>query len=156
MDLLLLRHADANTEATNDDERRLSDKGEGQAKKVARFIKEHGLAPELVLTSPVLRAEQTATIVAEHIGSELITVPWAACGMGPETALDELRAYSKFDRVLLVGHEPDFSLFAAHVLGLRDATQVRIRKASLTAVELTAFAPGAARLQWSIPCRLMS
>lgn len=155
MDLFLLRHADANTEAASDDARRLSEKGEAQAKKVARFIEAHELEPDLVLASPVRRAHETAKIVAGHLGAELITVRWAACGMDPETALDELRAYVKFDRVVLVGHEPDFSLLAALLLGLRDAAHLRIRKASLTFLELTAFAPGAARLQWSVPCRFM-
>lgn len=155
MDLLLLRHADANTEAATDDARKLSEKGEGQAKKVARFIEENQLEPNLVLASPVRRARETAEIVAGQLGVELIIVPWAACGMHPETALAELRAYTKFDRVILVGHEPDFSQFAAHLLGLRDAAQIRIRKASLTFIEIAAFAPGAARLCWAVPCRYM-
>jgi phosphohistidine phosphatase len=155
MDLLLLRHADANTEAATDDARKLSEKGEGQAKKVARFIEASALEPDLVLTSPIRRACETADIVAKHLGLECITVPWAACGMHPETAVSELRAYAKFDRVILVGHEPDFSQLAAHLLGLRDAAQIRIRKASLTFLEITAFAPGAARLQWAVPCRYM-
>lgn len=155
MDLFLLRHADANTEASTDEGRKLSEKGEAQAKKVARFIEENELEPDLVLTSPVRRAHETAKIVAGHLRAELITVPWAACGMHPESALDELRAYVKFDRVILVGHEPDFSMLTAHLLGLRDHAQIRIRKASLTFIELTAFAPGASRLQWSVPCRYM-
>ena len=155
MDLFLLRHADANTEAATDDTRRLSEKGETQAKKVARFIEAHELKPELVLSSPVRRAHETAKIVAQHVGAELISVRWAACGMQPEAALHELRAYVKFDRVVLVGHEPDFSQLAAHLLGLRDAAHLTIRKASLTHLELNAFAPGAARLHWSLPCRFM-
>jgi phosphohistidine phosphatase len=153
MDLLLLRHADANTEADNDDDRKLSDKGEGQAKKVAKFIKSNGLEPDLILTSPIRRAQKTAEIVAEHLDLECTPAPWASCGMQPETATHELRDFVKFERVLLVGHEPDFSTFAAFLLGLRDPSQIRIRKASLTFLELTALAPGAARLQWSIPCR---
>ncbi len=155
MDLFLLRHADANTEAASDDGRKLSDKGEGQAKKVARFIEAQHLEPDLILTSPVRRAQQTAEVIATHLRAELVTVRWAACGMHPEAALDELRAYVKFDRVILVGHEPDFSQLAAHLLGLRDPTQIRIRKASLTFLELAALTPGAARLQWSVPCRMM-
>jgi phosphohistidine phosphatase len=155
MDLLLLRHADANTEAATDDARKLSDKGEGQAKKVARFLKDHECKPDLILTSPVRRALETAEIVSEHLSAELIAAPWAACGMDSETATEELRAYTKFDRVMLVGHEPDFSRLAAHLLGLREPMQIRIRKASLTFLELATLAPGAARLQWTLPCRFM-
>jgi phosphohistidine phosphatase len=155
MELFLLRHADANTEAASDDARRLSEKGITQAKKVARFCEAHGLRPELVLSSPIRRAHETACIVAEHLGSEFMTVRWAACGMHPETALDELRALVSFCSVMLVGHQPDFSQLAAHLLGLPDSDQIRIRKASLTCIEMPALSPGNARLQWSIPCRLM-
>ncbi|MEQ1860747.1 MAG: phosphohistidine phosphatase SixA [Chthoniobacteraceae bacterium] len=155
MELLLLRHADAETQAASDDERVLSVKGEAQAKKVARFIEAHELAPGLILTSPVRRAFQTATIVASHVRAELITVRWAACGMHPESATAELRAYANFDRLILVGHEPDFSTLTAHLLGMRDGAHVVVRKASLTLLELGALAPAGARLHWSLPSRFM-
>ena len=58
-------------------------------------------------------------------------------------------------RVMIVGHEPDFSLLATHLLGLGDGSRLRIRKASLTHIELPAFAPGSGVLQFSVPCRLM-
>jgi phosphohistidine phosphatase len=155
MDLFLLRHADANTDATSDGERRLSEKGISQAKKVGRFIKEHDLHPDLILASPLRRAQETAQIVAEQIGGELMTEKWLASGMQPETALDELRGFERFESVMIVGHEPDFSRLVAHLIGLPDNEQIRIRKASLTHLELGAFAAGAARLAFTLPCRLM-
>lgn len=155
MDLYLLRHADANTTAATDDARPLSEKGVSQAKKVGRFCKEHGIKPELILTSPVLRAAETAEIVADILKGELMTEPWLACGMQPETALEELRGYERFESVMIVGHQPDFSLLAAHLLGLQDNEQISIRKASLTHFELGAFLFGSARLCFTLPCRLM-
>jgi phosphohistidine phosphatase len=155
MNLYLLRHADANTEAATDDERPLSQKGISQARKVGRFCKDHDLKPDMIITSPVRRAAETADIVAEVIKGQLITEPWLACGMQPETALEELRGYERFESVMIVGHQPDFSLLAAHLLGLRDNEQISIRKASLTNLELGAFVFGGARLCFSIPCRLM-
>ena len=155
MDLYLLRHADANTEAASDDLRPLSEKGISQARKVGRFCKDRGLKPELILTSPVQRATETAEIVAEILKGELLTERWLACGMQPETAAEELRGYERFGSVMIVGHQPDFSLFAAHLLGLRDNEQICIRKASLTHLELGAFVFGGARLSFSLPCRLM-
>jgi phosphohistidine phosphatase len=155
MDLYLLRHADANTEAVTDDARPLSEKGISQARKVGRFCKDHNLKPDLILTSPVRRAAETAEIVAEIIKGELMTEPWLACGMQPETALEELRGYERFACVMIVGHQPDFSLLAAYLLGLQDNEQIAIRKASLTHFELGAFVFGGARLCFSLPCRLM-
>jgi phosphohistidine phosphatase len=155
MDLYLLRHADANTEAATDDARPLSEKGVSQARKVGRFCKDHNLKPDIILTSPVLRAAETADIVAQIIKGELMTEPWLACGMQPETALEELRGYERFESVMIVGHQPDFSLLAAHLLGLQDNEQISVRKASLTHFELGAFVFGGARLCFSLPCRLM-
>jgi phosphohistidine phosphatase len=155
MDLYLLRHADANTEAATDDARPLSEKGVSQARKVGRFCKDHNLKPDIILTSPVLRAVETADIVAQIIKGELMTETWLACGMQPETALEELRGYERFESVMIVGHQPDFSLLAAHLLGLQDNEQISIRKASLTHFELGAFVFGGARLCFSLPCRLM-
>jgi phosphohistidine phosphatase len=154
MDLFLLRHADADTEAITDDARRLSEKGIGQARKVGRFCETHAVLPEIILSSPVRRAHETAQIVAEIVGGELLTVRWLACGMRAENALEELRAYQKFERVMFVGHEPDFSLFASHLLGCV-GSRLRIRKASLTHIELPAFAPGSGVLEFCLPCRLM-
>jgi phosphohistidine phosphatase len=155
MDLFLLRHANADTKAATDDARPLSDKGIAQAQKVARFCEVNRLKPEIVLSSPVLRAYETARIFVDVLKGELVSARWLACGMRAETALDELRAYQKFQKVMLVGHEPDFSLFATHLLGFGDGSRLRIRKASLTQIELPAFAPGSGVLQFSLPCQLM-
>src|SRR3982074_3157337 len=116
--LYLLRHADADTPAASDSARALSEKGHDQARKVARFCEAHDMQLSLVLSSPVRRAHETAQIVSATLRAELLIAPWLACGMDPEGALEELRAYRGQNSVLLVGHEPDFSQLAAHLLGL--------------------------------------
>ena len=153
--LYLLRHADAETPAPTDDARALSEKGLAQAKKVARFCEAHDMQVSLVLTSPLRRAHETAKPVASALRAELIVVPWLGSGMHPQAALEELRAYRSQGSVMLVGHEPDFSQFAAHLLGLPTNTAIDIRKASLTLLELDFFRAGAARLYFSLPCKLM-
>jgi phosphohistidine phosphatase len=153
--LYLLRHANADTVAASDDERPLSEKGEAQAKKVARFCHERELQPELILTSPLLRAQQTAAPVGERLGSEVLVTPWLASGMTPEDAIAGLREYRDLFAVMLVGHYPDFSMLAAHLLGMPNYTRVVVRKASLTLLEVRALRPGGATLHFSLPCRLM-
>jgi phosphohistidine phosphatase len=155
MHLLLLRHADADTVATNDDERRLSEKGIEQAGKVGRFCESNGIQISLILSSPVRRAHETARIVSEHLEAEVQVVPWLACGMHPHTALEELVAYRSHSSVMIVGHEPDFSQLIATLLAMPSNAQLHIRKASLTALELHSFRPGAGQLDYTIPCRLM-
>ena len=155
MELYLLRHADADTIAATDDARPLSLKGEGQGKKVARFCEATAIAPARVLTSPVLRALQTAEIVAAHLGLVIETAPWLACGMRPAEAMTRLRDLAGESSVMLVGHEPDFSSLAAFLLGLPSSEHVEIRKASLTKFAVTGLKKGGARLDFSLPCRLM-
>ena len=154
MNLYLLRHADANTEADTDDARPLSEKGVAQAKRVAGFCGAHGIEPGLVLSSPIRRAHETAVIFAKELNAEIEVVPWLACGAHPETVERELREYRDRDSVVLVGHEPDFSGIVAHLLGLPSPESIRIRKASLTLLELDSIRAKSARLQFSVPCRL--
>ncbi len=156
MKLYLLRHANADTRAATDDERPLSEKGIEQAKRVGRFCREKGIAPEIVLSSPLTRARQTA----EHFLSEQplgapVVAAFLASGMGPETAVSELKAYGKFESVMIVGHEPDFSVLVAHLIGLPANSNFVVRKGSLTLLDVPALRAGAASLEFSIPCRLM-
>ena len=153
--LYLLRHADADTKALSDEARALSEKGKAQAEQVARFCEAHEMQLSVVLTSPVRRAQETAAVVAEKMRAELIIVPWLACGMNSQAALEELRAYRSQGSVMLVGHEPDFSQLAAHLLGLPTNTAINVRKASLTLIDLGFFRAGAGCLQFSLPCKLM-
>ncbi|MDR3405404.1 MAG: phosphohistidine phosphatase SixA [Chthoniobacter sp.] len=153
--LYLLRHADADMPAPSDGARPLSEKGIDQAKKVARFCEAHDMQLSLILTSPLRRAHETAKPVAAALRAELVIAQWLSSGMHPQAGLEELRAYRAQSSVMLVGHEPDFSQFAAHLLGLPTNTAINIRKASLTLLEIDVFRAGAASLQFSLPCKLM-
>lgn len=155
MQLFLLRHANADTPAPTDDARPLSEKGRAQAEVVAQFCEARGLRPEIILTSPLPRAHETAQPVATRLGLELTVAPFLTSGMAPESALRELAGYSRFASVMIVGHEPDFSALVAHLLSVSGGAHVHVRKASLTLLEVFAFRAGAGRLEFSIPCKLM-
>ncbi|MCX6966747.1 MAG: phosphohistidine phosphatase SixA [Verrucomicrobia bacterium] len=155
MQLLLLRHADAVPSARTDDLRSLSDKGRLQAKRVARFCKERGIQPDLILTSPFLRAEETAQVVAQELKSEIVLSAFLASGMMPFAAIEELRAYLRFECVLLVGHEPDLSALAGTLLGAGNTGAIRMRKATLAGLTVESLAPGGAQLEFLISAKLM-
>ena len=154
--LYILRHAEAGANIISDYERRLTLHGHEQAKSMGHFCLEHQAVPEIILTSPVVRAKQTAEeVVAVFKKGELIEVPWMACGMDPNIALEELPAYRKFESVMIVGHEPDLSCLMAMLLGLKNATSLDVKKASLTVIEVKRFFFGAGVLKWSIPSELL-
>ena len=153
--LYLLRHADAETEAPSDDERFLSEKGMLQAQRVARFCEAHALKPDIIFTSPLRRAHQTAAVVAEKLGVELQTVLWLKSGALPEAMLAQLAEHRNLPAVMIVGHEPDFSQFAATLLGAANGGNLHIRKGSLCQFTIFDFQAGHGRLEFSIPAKLV-
>jgi len=152
MMLYFLRHAEAEPDYAHDFNRKLTPKGVEQAEKVGKFCARNGLIPELILSSPVIRAKQTANGVTKKMGDvEIVECPWIACGMTPATLIEEIAAFAKFSSLFLVGHEPDFSESIACLTG----GAVNVRKASLTLVDLSGLRAGAGELQFSVPVRLM-
>ena len=155
MTLYILRHAEAESMVASDASRRLTSHGEDQAMRVGRFCQKHSLLPELILTSPVCRAHETALLVNREFTtpSELIEVPWAACGMAPEMAFQEMKAYSAFSSLMLVGHEPDLGELIASLLGLKGSEALHITKASLTIIQCQISGPGRGVLKVFFPCK---
>jgi len=155
MTIYFLRHAEAEDLASSDFDRKLTPKGLQQAAKVGKFCALHGLLPDVILSSPVTRARQTAEIVAEALGRDVSIESWLACGMETSTLLARLAPHAAGDSILLVGHEPDFSTSISELLGSGEPCAVLVSKASLTAIEAPWLEAGAGQLQFSIPCRLM-
>ena len=155
MNLILIRHATADLHGLpgGDFVRSLIPKGHEQARRVGRFLKANDLIPDLVLASPVLRAKETAEILAEEGCPAPLIESWLACGMRPETALAELAAYREIESVAIVGHEPDFSGLVEHLLGAR-ACSILVKKTSV--ISLTIDPPRARGvLNFSIPCKYL-
>ena len=152
MTLLLIRHATAAAHGLSggDFVRSLVEKGQEQSRRVGKFLKKHELIPDVLLSSPVLRAKETAEILAQEDCPKPIIESWLACGMRPEVALQELTAYREFQRVAIVGHEPDFSALVEHILGA-EAYSIRVKKTSVISLELGRHP----MLNFSIPCKFL-
>jgi len=156
MQLLLLRHAEAEPHAASDEARILTDKGRRQAAIIGRFCAGHDVLPEIILSSPLVRARETAKFVARELGlSKLVRIEeFLASGMTPDSALSGLDKYSGKSSVLLVGHEPDFSNLAG-VLIAGQPGSVHFRKATLLSVSLQDLKPGAGTIEFLIPVRYL-
>jgi phosphohistidine phosphatase len=122
----LLRHAEA-ADGSPDEERPLTDKGEEQARWAGAALKALGVEVDACLTSPKVRAADTAKLACEPFGVEVQMEPQLAGG--PFDA--EHMAAGLGDNVLLVGHDPDFSM-AVHAL---TGAQVRMKKGGLAGVD---------------------
>ncbi|MDE0836810.1 MAG: histidine phosphatase family protein [Akkermansiaceae bacterium] len=148
MQLLLLRHGHAEDHPADgtDFSRALVEKGIEQAHNAARVLEAADFLPEIVLSSPVLRARQTAEEFTQAAGLPgPVMQSWLSCGMSPGAALSELAGFPDFGRILIVGHEPDFSQFVQQAIGSAGGT-VEIRKGSLTCLEINPPSPRATLL----------
>ncbi|MFH1739401.1 MAG: phosphohistidine phosphatase SixA [bacterium] len=117
MELYLIRHADAepidSPGVRCDAERALTLEGKREFKKVASGLKKVAGVPNLILTSPFVRARQTAEILRDTFGLQSNALQQddrLAAGASPQNIL-YLVNEMKRDRLVLVGHEPDFSRF---------------------------------------------
>lgn len=155
MRLFLLRHAEAEPDALTDAERALTDLGREQAARVGEFCRRHLIRPDLVLSSPFRRAQETARPVAAAIGAECVVEGFLASGMRPEDALRELVAYRRAHGVMIVGHQPDLGWLVASLIGLPRSESFSVPKASLTALEVSFLSPGGGKLKYTLPPQLM-
>jgi phosphohistidine phosphatase len=135
--LWLLRHAEAEPHGTRSDaERRLTVRGEAQARTAGIALTRLEAAFAAVLFSPKARAQQTAELAAERWGSEqrgrLRVHPALAGGFDGREALEELAGVAADGRLLLVGHEPDLSGVVGELTGAR----VDLKKGGLAVVRL--------------------
>jgi phosphohistidine phosphatase len=155
MQLVLLRHGKAEDHGhpSGDGARALVEKGREQVKAAAFLLDGADLLPDLVLTSPVRRALETAEVFCAMAGLPGPMVQgWLACGMSPEVAAAELAAFRDFPRVAIVGHEPDLSGLASWLLE-SPGHAVEMRKGALACIECRPPVRGG-RLIYLIPPKL--
>jgi phosphohistidine phosphatase len=121
----LLRHGDA-ADGSPDAERPLTEKGRRQSRAAGATLAALGVELRACLASPKVRAVETATLACEPLGVDVQLEPRLAGG--PFDA--EQLAAGLGDDVLLVGHDPDFSMALHRMTG----AQVRMKKGGLAAV----------------------
>jgi phosphohistidine phosphatase len=123
--LWLLRHAQA-ADGVPDDERPLTELGRHQARAAGLALARLGVVPKLCLSSPKLRALDTAMLACEPLGLE-VTVEPALSG----EPFDPRALTAGLDDVLLVGHDPSFSMTVHELTG----AQARLRKGGVAAIK---------------------
>jgi phosphohistidine phosphatase len=156
MKLLILRHAIAAAPGdpdVADADRPLTRQGRKRFKKAVRGLTEVMAAPDLLLTSPLLRARETAEIVGKAWKLTAIEEPVLAGGSA-EALLAAAAAHPEHATVAVVGHEPDMSRLLAHLVGGLDE-RLPFKKGGAALVELDDDAGGTGRLIWFMPPRLL-
>lgn len=155
-ELYLLRHAHAGDSAKwtgSDSERPLSPKGKRQAERLGTFLAERGFAPDSIVTSPKLRARQTAELVADAIGIAVAVDD----RLGGPLEVDDVNDIVKRaggTSIVLVGHDPDFSDLCALLTGTE---YLPMKKGALARIDMALpLAPNGGVLRWLLPPELVS
>lgn len=155
MNLYLIRHSvpeklyppkrDFDRELTSIGIELITKASEGWKKIIPRF--------DLILHSPLLRAEQTANIIAEHynIKDKLLKENNIAPGCTTGTLIDILRVYEESENIALVGHQPDLSNHISNLCGSNNFT-VSFTPAMIAKVYFDGMVKyGNGRLEFLIP-----
>ena len=140
--LYVVRHGDADTPAESDDDRVLSKKGIRVTLAMAKLLKSAEFdPPEVIITSPLPRAEQTARIMAEEFAPKAKFE--INSGLRPGGSLEAAMSIvaSKKDScqaLMLAGHDPLFSKLAS-VLVSGTEPAIEMKKSAVALIELTRF-----------------
>jgi phosphohistidine phosphatase len=161
MDLFILRHAiaepgtPANRKA--DRERRLTPEGRKKMCRIAKAMKAAKLDFDLILSSPYVRAKQTADIVADVFKMQNaleISAELEPHG-NPGKLIDELhKSHARCQGILLVGHEPYLSSFISLLLSGNDSLAINLKKGGLCKLTVEKLHYGrCATLEWLLTPR---
>ncbi|HEY4445092.1 MAG TPA: phosphohistidine phosphatase SixA [Steroidobacteraceae bacterium] len=161
MELLIVRHAIAferDRQRWRDDAARpLSPAGIRRARKAAAGLKEFSKAPDRVLTSPLVRAKQTAQILTDIAGwPQAEEAPELAPG-APAPAALTLLAKIRVKRVAVVGHQPDLgALLTACLIEDGEALPIEMKKNAIACVSFDGpLRAGRASLLWLATPRML-
>lgn len=152
VDLYLLRHADAGDPYAwkgDDAERPLSGKGRRQAERLGAHLAGIGFEVDAILSSPKVRAHETASLVGEAIGAKPELDDRLGDALSIEVLQEILAGRDQLESVMLVGHDPDFSELLAELIG---TDELPMRKGALARIEAPIpLAAGTALLRWLLP-----
>lgn len=156
MELLVIRHAIAMEReewartGRPDDDRPLTDAGRRRMRKNARGIHRFAPHPEVIATSPYLRAADTARVVAEALGiARMETIDALLPDRHPSDLAAWLNDGPRGQVVAVVGHEPHLGTLVTWLLSGREAPGVEFKKGGACLLRLDGPAgAGAATLQW--------
>ena len=154
MRLYFLRHGIADWpdwDPARDHERPLTKDGMKKMKEQARALADLDLKIDAILSSPYTRAYQTADIIAGRLSLDVKTEPLLAPGFNSDKLAEIARSFADDQALLLVGHEPNFSMVIAELIG---GGRVQLKKGALARVDVNRELQG--ELVWLLQPKLLT
>jgi phosphohistidine phosphatase len=144
MRVYLLRHGiaeDGNIKGSDAD-RALTHEGRTKLREVLRTAAKAGVAPKLIISSPFVRAVQTAEIACDVLGfkEDFLRTDALIPSSEPRSVWEEVRVHKNADELMLVGHEPLLGKMVGYLLGT-PALSVDLKKAGLVRIDIDGFGP---------------
>ena len=158
-ELYLVRHgvAEERGDAWPDDAKRpLTEEGMSRVRKAARGLSRLGVVFDIVLTSPLVRARQTAEIVAGGLAPRpsLVNIDALAPDSGYAALITELEKHARKPRIALVGHEPDIGELGARLVGSRRS--IEFKKGAICRSDVDEIPPnGPGQLRWFLTPKIL-
>ena len=150
MRFYFLRHGIAEDFSTSDFERALTGRGKRRVGRLATMLREMGLKPDAIFSSPRIRARQTAEIVADALGQSVTTSDAVNFGFDLDNVADLTKALPGAADVMFVGHNPDMSLVVAELTGC----DLNMKKGGLARVDVAGRRLDRGELVWLIAPRV--
>jgi phosphohistidine phosphatase len=152
-----LRHgiaADRDEWKGDDASRPLTAEGRERMEREAKALAKIGLDPGVIVTSPLVRARQTAEILADalKIRGKLVEDERVAQNFDRAKLAGVLQDHAGVESVLVVGHEPDFSALVGEVVG---GAAIVLKKGGIACVELASASAPAGELLWLVPPKVL-
>jgi phosphohistidine phosphatase len=153
-EIYIIRHgvaAERGEEYPDDSKRPLIAKGIARLKREAKALDDLGVEFDQIITSPLVRAKQTADVFAETMKSKppVATSDALTPAGTPAAVIQELARYSKKGRIALVGHEPNLGELAARLIGAR--TAIEFKKGAICRIDFEVLPPkGHGQLRWFV------
>ena len=158
-ELYFVRHglAEERGDAWPDDSKRpLTDEGMSRIRKAARGLARLGVSIEVVLTSPLVRARQTAEQLAAGLDPRpsLVNVDSLAPDGSYAAVIADLEKHARKSRIALVGHEPMIGELAARFIGSRHP--IEFKKGAVCRIDLEDLPPaGPGDLRWFLTPKIL-
>ena len=159
LELYLIRHgvaAERGEEYPDDSKRPLTSDGISRLRREVKGLDALDISFDLILSSPLVRAKQTADVFAEGMKSKpsVATTDALTPAGGPAAVIQELGKHMRKARIALVGHEPNMGELAAHLIGAKVA--LPFKKGAICRIDFAVFPPkGKGQLVWFLPPRLL-
>ena len=157
MKLLIVRHATAEDggPGVRDWDRALTHEGRAEASLISHALQALELQPNIVLSSPLVRARQTAEIIANILGVDMTLADELQSGAALLDHVQRLLTRHAVDTAMLVGHEPDLSSLAARLVNADDRGML-LKKGGLIRIDVEGrVQAGRGRLVWLLTPRVM-